>query len=81
MLVNPFVVKYAYAAPINEIPKAVISRRGIKKPQHRVTTLTVKNALTANGRHQGAKASLGQTVAGAWRRRICPEFDQDRTDR
>jgi dihydrofolate reductase len=49
--------KEEYAAPMNEIPKAVFSRRGIKKPHKKLTTAAVKDAQAANGSHQGAKAS------------------------
>ena len=45
------------APPMNEIPKAVFSRRGVKKPNKALTSIAVKNALAANVRKQRAKAS------------------------
>ena len=44
----------AFAPPMNEIPKAVFSRRGLKGPSKALTTTAIKNAQAANGRTQGA---------------------------
>ena len=45
----------AFAPPMNEIPKAVFSRRGLKGPSKALTTTAIKNARAANGGKQGAK--------------------------
>src|SRR5882757_791394 len=47
----------AFARPMNEIPKAVFSRRGVKSPSKALTTTAIENARTANGDKQGAEAS------------------------
>jgi dihydrofolate reductase len=58
-----------FAPPMNEIPKAVFSRRGLKGPSKALTTMAVKNALAANGGKQGAKAS-----ARVWDSWLHPQF-------
>ena len=49
--------KHVFAPPMNEIPKAVFSRRGLKKPSKQLTTMAVKSAQAANRNQQDAKAS------------------------
>lgn len=49
--------KEEFAPPMNEIPKAVFSRRGVKKPNKALTTMGLKSAQAAYGDKQGAKAS------------------------
>jgi dihydrofolate reductase len=46
-----------FAPPMNEIPKAVFSRRGLEGPSKALTTTAIKNARTANGSKQGATPS------------------------
>jgi dihydrofolate reductase len=50
--------KEKYAPPMNEIPKAVFSRRGVPPPDKKLTTMSLKDARAANRGHQGAKASV-----------------------
>ena len=46
-----------FAPPMNEIPKAVFSRRGVGKPDKKMTSMALKSARAANRGTQGAKAS------------------------
>lgn len=58
-----------FAPPMNEIPKAVFSRRGLQGPSKALTTTAIKNATAANGSKQGAKAS-----AWVWDSWLHPKF-------
>lgn len=49
--------KEKFAAAMNEIPKAVFSRRGVGGPDKKLTSMALKSARAANGGQQGAKAS------------------------
>jgi dihydrofolate reductase len=49
--------KEPFAPPMNEIPKAVFSKGGVKKPDKALTTMALKSAQAANGDKQGARAS------------------------
>lgn len=53
-----------YAPPMNEIPKAVFSRRGVGRPNRKLTTASLKSSRTANPREQGAKPSTA--VRESW---------------
>ncbi len=58
-----------YAPPMNEIPKAVFSRRGVKGPNKARTTMAVKNALAANrGKPRATPSAL---VRDSW---LHPQF-------
>ena len=45
-----------FAPAMNEIPKAVFTRRGLRAPDPRLTTRSLKSARAANPREQGARA-------------------------
>lgn len=49
--------KGEYAPVMNEIPKAVFSRRGVAAPDAKLTTKSLKSSRAANRGEQGAKAS------------------------
>jgi dihydrofolate reductase len=49
--------KEPYAPAMNEIPKAVFSRRGVGAPDKKLTTMALKSAQAANRGKQGAKTS------------------------
>lgn len=49
--------KDACAPAMNEIPKAVFSRRGFRTPHKKLTSMALKSARAANAGKQGAKAS------------------------
>lgn len=49
--------KGKFAPAMNEIPKAVFSRRGVGPPDKKLTTMGLKSARAANPGQQGAKAS------------------------
>lgn len=48
--------KEKYAPAMNEIPKAVFSRRGVGSPDKKLTAMAHKSARAANRGQQGAKA-------------------------
>ena len=56
--------KGQFAAPMNQIPKAVFSRRGVRGPDKKLTTRGLKHALAANPNQQGAKPS--EKVLESW---------------
>ncbi len=56
--------KGVYAAPMNEIPKAVFSRRGLRAPDKKLTTASLKSSRAANRKEQGAKPSAA--VLDSW---------------
>src|SRR5688500_606963 len=59
-----------FAPPMNEIPKAVFSRRGVRPPDEKLTTRGLKSARAANLEQKGAKPSTA--VWDSWLRpRIC----------
>lgn len=53
-----------YAAPMNEIPKVVFSRRGLRAPSKKLTTASLKSSQAANRKEQGAKPSA--QVISSW---------------
>ena len=53
-----------FAPPMNEIPKAVFSRRGVRPPDERRITAGLKSARAANPGEQGAKPSA--EVRDSW---------------
>ena len=61
--------KEVFAPPMNEIPKAVFSRRGVNGPNKALTTMAIKSARAANGAKQGAKASTR-----GWESWLHPQF-------
>jgi dihydrofolate reductase len=62
--------KGKFAPAMNEIPKAVFSRRGVGPPDKKLTTMGLKSARAANPGQQGAKASA--KVWDSWLHpRIC----------
>lgn len=56
--------KSKFAPPMNEIPKAVFSRRGVRAPDRKLTTRGLKNSVAANPNQQGAKPSAN--VRESW---------------
>jgi dihydrofolate reductase len=61
--------KEPFAPPMNDIPKAVFSRRGVKKPEKALTSMALIGARAANGGRQGAKAS-----ASVWASWLSPQI-------
>jgi dihydrofolate reductase len=57
--------KESFAPVMNELPKAVFSRRGVRPPDKKLTTASLKDARAANPGQQGAKASAA--VWDSWR--------------
>lgn len=56
--------KGKYAPPMNEIPKAVFSKHGVRPPTEKLTTAGLKDARAANRHEQGAKPSAA--VLQSW---------------
>ena len=56
--------KSKFAPPMNEIPKAVFSRRGVRAPDRKLTTRGLKNSVAANPNQQGARPSAN--VRESW---------------
>jgi dihydrofolate reductase len=49
--------KSKFAAPMNHIPKAVFSRRGVRAPSKKLTTRGLKGAAASNPRERAGKPS------------------------